>query len=138
MKPIPARIVAAMFVAATLMTSPVSSARAAGEPAPRTGPASEASPMFQRHEAMAGIMKDMVEMMSRMQEEMARADVSPEARKHMAKDMKRMSEMMSRMSGAADRPTMKEPEMRRQFEEMRRQMDEMSKPNSMGDPRKSK
>jgi type IV secretory pathway VirB10-like protein len=96
-------------------------------PAPQTGPASEASPMFQRHHAMAGIMKDMVVAMSQMQEEMSRGEPSPEARKQMATKMKRMSQMMRRMSGLADRPTMKEPEMRRQFEQMQRQMDAMSK-----------
>ena len=96
--------------------------------APATGPASEASPMFQRHHAMAGIMKDMVQEMNRMQADMANADkLSPEARKHMAANMKRMSSMMRRMSGWADRPTMKEPEMRKQYEEMRKQMDGMSR-----------
>ena len=138
MKPISACLGGAMFVAATLVTSPVSSAQPAGNPAPRTGPASEASPMFRRYQAMAAIMKDMVEMMSRMHEEMTQADASPEARKHMAKDMKRMSEMMSRMSGAADRPTMGEPEMRRQFDEMRAEMARMKQSHDAGKPAGSK
>ena len=100
----------------------------------QTGPASEASPMFQRHHAMAGIMKNMVQEMGRMQEELEKGEPVPEMRAQMATKMKRMSEMMRRMSGWADRPTMKEPEMRKQYEEMRRQMDEMSKSHSMSDP----
>ena len=95
---------------------------------PQTGPAAEASPMFQRHHAMAGIMKDMLQEMSGMQEDMTKGDLSPE----MAIKMKRMSQMMRRMSGWADRPTMKEPEMRRLAEEMCKQMQEMAKSRSMG------
>ena len=83
--------------------------------------------MFQRHHAMAGIMKDMVAEMMRMQKDMAGSEMPPETRKAMAANMKRMSEMMRRMSGWADRPTMKEPEMHKQFQEMQRQMDEMSR-----------
>ena len=128
MNDIARRLAGAAILAATIAASPASFAQAlAGEAAPRTGPASEASPMFQRHHAMAGIMKDMVQEMSRMQEEMGKGELTPEVRKQMAAKMKRMSEMMRRMSGWADRPTMKEPEMRREFEEMRRQMDGMAK-----------
>lgn len=113
----------AAILAAILAASLPSFAQAqAGEAAPRTGPASEASPMFQRHHAMAGIMKDMVVEMSRMQEEMGKGEPTPAARKQMAAKMKRMSETMRRMSGWADRPTMKEAEMQRQLQEMRRQM----------------
>lgn len=133
------RLAGATILAAALVVSPASLAQApASQAAPRTGPASEASPMFQRHHAMAGIMKDMVQEMNRMHADMGKGEMTPEARKQMAAKMKRMSEMMRRMSGWADRPTMKEPEMRRQFEEMRKQMGEMSKPNSMGDPGRSK
>ena len=113
----------ATILAAMLAASPASFAQApASEAAPRTGPASEASPMFQRHHAMAGIMKDMVQEMSRMQEEMDRGAATPEQARRMAAKMKRMSEMMRRMSGWADRPTMKQPEFQRQLDEMRRQM----------------
>lgn len=139
MKDNTARLAGAAFLAAALVSSPASSAQPpAGETAPRTGPASEASPMFQRHHAMAGIMKDMVREMSRMQEEMGKGELTPQMRNLMTTNMKRMSEMMRRMSGSIDRPTMKEPEMRRQFEEMRRQMDEMSRSHSMSDPAKSR
>lgn len=123
MKDIATRLAGAAILAATLAASPPSFAQApAREAAPRTGPASEASPMFQRHHAMAGIMKDMVTEMSRMQEEMGKGEPAPAARKQMAVKMKRMSEMMRRMSGWADRPTMKEAEMQGQLQEMRRQM----------------
>lgn len=126
---------ASLLAAAMLSVYPAAIAQApSAAPAPRTGPASEASPMFQRHHAMAGIMKDMVREMTRMQDEMARGDPGPEASRRMAGKMARMSEMMRLMSGAADRPTMKEPEMRRQFDEMRRQMDEMSKMLSRSAP----
>ena len=139
MKNIATSLAGASILAAVLAASPASFAQApSAESAPRTGPASEASPMFQRHHAMAGIMKDMVEEMSRMQEEMGGAGMTPAMRGQMATNMKRMSEMMRRMSGWADRPTMKEPEARRQFEEMRRQMDEMSRPHSASDPARSK
>ena len=122
------RLAGATTIAAALVASSASFAQApAGEAVPRTGPASEASPMFQRYHAMAGLMKDMVQEMSRMQEEMGKGEMTPDARKQMATKMKRMS-------GLADRPTMKEPEMRREYEEMRRQMDEMSKSPSMSNP----
>ncbi|MEO8315247.1 MAG: hypothetical protein ABI645_10670 [Pseudomonadota bacterium] len=115
----------AAMLAAALATATV--AWAQSPTPPQTGLAAEASPMFQRHHAMAGIMKDMQQEMSRMQEDMSRGDVSPE----MAAKMKRMSQVMLRMSGWADRPTMKEPEMRRLAEEMHKQMQEMSKSPSM-------
>jgi len=130
-----ANLAGATVLAAVLVSSPTSLAQA---PAPPTALGSEASPMFQRHHAMAGIMKDMVQEMSRMQEEMGNGETTPEGRRAMATKMKRMSEMMRRMSGWADRPTMKEPEMRRQFEEMRRQMDGMSRSHSMVDPAKAR
>ena len=96
--------------------------------APRTGPASEASPLFRRHHAMGGIMKQMVDEMQRMQGDMANLDkLPPESRKQMAQDMKRMAAMMNRMSGLADRPTMSEPEAKKQLDEMRRDMDAMSR-----------
>ena len=123
MNHIATRLAGAAILAATLAASPSSFAQAsAGEAAPRTGLASEASPMFQRHHAMAGIMKDMVAEMSRMQEEMGKGEPTPAGRRQMAAKMKRMSEMMRRMSGWADRPVMKDPEMNRQLQEMRRQM----------------
>ena len=129
----------ATILAFALAATPASYAQApAAGAAPRTGPASEASPIFQRHHAMAGIMKDMVQEMSRMAEEMGSSESTPLMRSQMAAKMKRMSEMMRRMSGWADAPVMREPEMRRQFEEMRRQMDEMSKPNAKTDPGRSK
>ena len=65
---IAARLASATLLAAALVVAPASLAQVpAGAPAQQTGPASEASPMFQRHHAMAGIMKDMVQEMSRMQ-----------------------------------------------------------------------
>ena len=139
MRNIATRLSGASILAAALAASPASFAQVpSSESAPRTGPASEASPMFQRHHAMAGIMKDMIHEMTRMQEEMEKGEPTPEMRKRMATNMRRMSEMMRRMSGGADRPVMKESEMRREFEEMRRQMDEMSKSHSMADPARSK
>ena len=125
------RLAGAMILAFALAAAPSSFAQSPGGAAgPRTGPASEASPIFQRHHAMAGIMKDMVQEMSRMTEEMGASESTPATRKQMAEKMKRMSEMMRRMSGWADGPVMREPQMRRQLEEMRRQMDDMSKPGS--------
>jgi len=139
MKVIATRIARATILAASLVAPPVSFAQVpAGEAAPWTGPASEASPLFQRHHAMPGIMKAMGVEMGRMQEEMSKGELSPEARKQMAAKMKRMSEMMQRMSGLQDRPTMKEPEMQRQFEQMSREMDEMSKSHPMADSGRSK
>lgn len=139
MKHIAIRLASATLLAAALAFSPASFAQAsAAETTPRTGPASEASPTFQRHHAMAGIMKDMVREMSRMQEAMGRGDLTPQMRKLMATNMKGMAEMMRRMSGSIDRPTMKEPAMRRQLEEMRRQMDEMSRSHSMSAPAKAR
>ena len=123
MKPLIIRL--ASVALATLM--PLYAHGQAAE-APRTGPASEASPMFQRHHAMAGIMKEMGDEMHRMQNDMANLDrLPPEGRKRMAADMKRMAAMMQRMSGLADRPTMSDAEMKKQFDEMRRDMDSMSK-----------
>ena len=87
---------------------------------------------------MAGIMKDMVQEMNRMAEEMGSNENTPLMRRQMAANMKRMSEMMRRMSGWADGPVMREPEMRRQFEEMRRQMDDMAKPNAASEAGRSK
>ena len=139
MNDITTRLSGATILAAALVASPVSFAQApAGEAVPWTGPASEASPLFQRHHAMPGIMKDMGVEMGRMQEELSKGELSPEARKQMAAKMKRMSEMMQRMSGLQDRPTMKEPEMERQFEQMSREMDEMSKSHPMADSGRSK
>ena len=133
MNDIASRLAGATMFAVALAASPAVLAQApVTEATQRTGPASEASPMFQRHHAMAGIMQDMIQEMSRMQVDMGKSEMTPEARKRMAARMKRMSEMMRRMSGWADRPNMKEPEMRRQFEGMRKQMDQMSKSNSMG------
>lgn len=130
------RLSGATLLALALVTSPTALAQApAGASPPRTGPASEASPIFQRHHAMAGIMKDMVQEMSRMHEEVG-SEMTPEDRKRMAVKMKQMSDMMRRMSGWADGPVMREPEMRRQFDAMRRQMDEMPKSHSMGSSRK--
>ena len=118
----PTVVIAAITLA---LGAPLANAQASTPP---TGAASEASPMFQRHHAMAGLMNDMGEQMRRMQEDMASFDqLPPEARKHMAEDMRRMSRLMRRMSGWADRPTMKEAEMRRQYEEMRREMEAMSR-----------
>lgn len=133
------RLAGATILATALLAWPAAFAQAPqSEAAPRTGPASEASPLFRRHHAMAGIMKEMMQEMGRMQEEMERGEPTPEMRKQMAADMKRMSEMMRRMSGLADRPTMKEPEARRQYEEMQKQMDEMSKSHSMSNPGRTK
>lgn len=114
------------MLATALLVTPLALSQTGPQVAP-TGPASEASPMFQRHHAMAGIMKDMVAEMVRMQEEMGKSEMAPETRKAMATNMRRMSDMMRRMSGWADRPTMKEPEMRKAYQEMRRQMEEMSR-----------
>ena len=138
MSDLSARLAGATILAAALVVSPATFAQAPGEAAPQTGPASEASPLFRRHHAMAGIMKEMMQEMGRMQEEMERGEPTPEMRKQMAAEMKRMSEMMRRMSGLADRPTMKEPEARRQFEQMQKQMDEMSKSHSMSNPGRTK
>ena len=81
--------------------------------------------MSQRHQAMAGIMKDLVVEMTRMQEQMGAGEPTPEMRKQMALNMRRMSEMMQRMSGLTEYANMSKPEFHRQLEEMRRQMDEM-------------
>jgi hypothetical protein len=124
---------AVLVVAAAALTAHAQSVPV--PPEQQTGPASEASPMFQRHHAMAGIMKEMVQEMSRMQDELSKGEMSAQARSRMARDMKRMSGMMQRMSGWADRPTMKEPEMRRQYEQMRRQMDEMRKSHDAAGPK---
>jgi len=129
----------AAILAFALAAVPASFAQApGGAPGQRTGPASEASSIFQRHHAMAGIMKDMAQEMTRMTEEMRSSEDTPLMRRQMAAKMKRMSEMMRRMSGWADGPVMREPEMRRQFEEMRRRMDDMSKPNARSEPGRSK
>lgn len=70
-------------------------------------------------------MKDMVQEMSRMQEDVGKGEMTREARKRMSVKMKQISDMMRRMSGWAGAPVMREPEMRRQ-------MDEMPKSHSMG------
>ena len=126
MKPGFQSYIAATIACAALTLPALSTAQPLSE-APRTGPASEASPMFQRHHAMAGIMQDMVKEMSRMQEQMSAGPPSAEAQREIAAKMKRMSRMMQRMAGLADRPTMSEPEARKQYEKMRREMDEMKK-----------
>lgn len=127
------RLAGATLLVAALATSSALWAQAPAVPsASRTGPASEASPMFQRHHAMAGIMKDMVQEMSRMQEDVGKGEMTRDERKRMSVKMKKMSDMMRRMSGWADAPIMREPEMRRQFDAMRRHMDEMPKSHSMG------
>ena len=126
MKPGPQSYLAATIACAALTFPAPSTAQSVPE-APRTGPASEASPMFQRHHAMAGIMQDMVKEMSRMQERMSAGPTDAAAQREMAARMKRMSGMMQRMAGWADRPTMSEPEMRKRYEMMRREMDEMKK-----------
>lgn len=125
------------LLSAFLAAAPLSYGQSA--PAvPQTGPASEASPMFQRHHAMAGIMKEMVVQMDLMRSEMGQGHPTAESRKRMAADMERMSSMMRRMSGWADRPAMSEPEMRRQFDEMQREMAEMSASRTMGRTGRSK
>ena len=116
---------AAFIVVALLSTAAL--AQHAGPVTP-TGPASEASPMFQRYHAMAGVMKQMTDEMARMQGDMANADkMTPEGRTRMAADMKRMAKMMRRMSGLADRPSMSDPQAKKEFDDMRREMDAMSK-----------
>ena len=119
------------MLSTALLLSPLAYSQTSPQ-ALQTGPASEASPMFQRHHAMAAIMKDMVVEMARMQEDMGKNEMTAGARKQMVANMKRMSDMMRRMSGLADRPTMNEPQARQQVEDMRRQMDEMSRSHAMG------
>jgi hypothetical protein len=137
MKAFPIEGLRLVFIGAVLAFAPLSHSQPATK-APQSGPASEASPMFQRHHAMAGIMKDMIDEMSRMQAQMDKGDLIPETRKQMASKMTRMSDMMRRMSGLTDRPTMNEPEARKQYEEMRKQMDDMMKSAPMGNMGKPK
>jgi hypothetical protein len=125
------------LLAAALAFAPLSHSQSAPR-APQSGPASEASPMFQRHHAMAGIMKDMIDEMSRMQAQMDKGELTLEMRKQLASKMTRMSDMMRRMSGLTDRPTMKDPEARKQYEEMRKQMDDMMKSAPMSNAGKPK
>ena len=96
MNDIGSRLAGATILAAALVVSPTSIAQApASQAAPRTGPASEASPMFQRHHAMAGIMKDMVQEMNRMHADMGKGEMTPEARQQMA--AKRTSRSSTRL-----------------------------------------
>ncbi len=90
-----------------------------------SGGAVQPSAVSQSHQMMYGMMKDMSQEMSKMTEQMARGEPTPELKKQLAQRMNRMSTMMHRMAGLQDRPAMKEPEMQKQMEKMRTQMDDM-------------
>jgi hypothetical protein len=90
-----------------------------------TGPGYEVTAEMQRYREMAGVMRDMSQQMNRMQESMAKGEMSPERRARMQQQLKAMSELMTRMAGLADRPSMNDPETRKQTGEMRQQMDNM-------------
>jgi len=77
------------------------------------------------------LMNDMAQEMTRMTEQMAKGELSPELRKQMAGRMALMSTMMQRMSGLASRPAMREPEWQKQMGGMRKQMDGMMRDSTM-------
>ena len=127
--------IAVPFVLLLAASASVPSALAQGMPgkmdaARMTGPGYEATAEMQRYREMAGLMRDMSQQMNRMQEAMAKGDMSPGRRTRMQQQLKEMSEMMMRMAGLADRPSMNDPETKKQTDEMRRQMDALmrSKP----------
>ena len=108
--------------------TPVQSAQEAKGGASGTGPGYEKSQMLNRYQKIAEMMRDMSQEMTRMQEEMAKGDVTVAMHKQMSQRLKQMSMIMRRMSGLYDRPGMKgkdDPEMNRQMEEIRKQMDAM-------------
>ena len=102
---------------------------------PTTGAARQ-SGVSGHHQMMGDMMKDMSQEMSKMTEQMAGGERTPEQRKQMGQGMESMSKMMHRMSGLYSRPAMKEPEMQKQMDQMRKQMDDMTRDSSMKSPAK--
>jgi hypothetical protein len=124
MKPtLPIAITFALALAAPAPSAPAQGMPGKADAGRMTGPGYEISPELQRYREMAGLMRDMSQLMSKMQERMAKGEMSPEAQKRMQRQLQEMSDMMRRLAGLADRPTMGDPETRKQTEEMRRQMD---------------
>ena len=85
----------------------------------------------QHHKMQYQMMKDMAQEMTRMTEQMAKGELTPEQRKQMAGRMALMSTIMQRMSGLASRPAMREPEWQKQMGGMRKQMDEVMRDSTM-------
>jgi|SRR5450631_1091098 hypothetical protein len=85
----------------------------------------------EHHRMQYQLMNDMAQEMTRMTEQMAKGELSPELRKQMAGRMALMSTMMQRMSGLASRPAMREPEWQKQMGGMRKQMDGMMRDSTM-------
>ena len=90
-----------------------------------TGPGYEASAEMQRYREVARLMRDMSLQMNKMQERMAKGEMSPERQQRMQQQLKEMSTMMARMAWLADSPAMNDPEVKKQTGEMRKQMDNM-------------
>jgi hypothetical protein len=90
-----------------------------------TGPGYEVTAEMQRYREMASVMRDMSQQLDKMQGDMKKNEMSPDARNRMQQRLSEMSEMMRRMSGLADRPSMNDPENQKQIREMRKQMDTM-------------
>ena len=83
------------------------------------------SGMSDHHEQQFRLMKDMAQVMSGMENEMSRGDLTALQKQQMIQRMQRMSTMMDRMAGLNNRPAMKSQEMQMQMVQMREQMDEM-------------
>ena len=121
-----------MVIGQTASPATTGGATVAGSP-------DEASPLLLRNRKMAEIMRDMMQEMSRMQEQMAKGDMTAVPHKQMSQRMKQMSTMMRRMSGLLDRPAMKckdDPEINKRMQEMRSQMDKMMRDSSTASPAK--
>ncbi len=90
--------------------------------AAQSGPGYEKTQDMARYREMSDIMQDMSQDMTRMREQMAKADMTPAKHKQLAKSMKEMSSMLSRMAGFADRPAMSDAQSRKEFDSLRGRM----------------
>ncbi len=71
------------------------------------------------------MMEDMIQVMSKMTEQMSHGILTPDEQEAMSQRMAFMSTIMSRMAGLEARPAMTEADWQKQMDEMREQMDEM-------------
>lgn len=110
--------VTAIIVSITMSATVPASAQISASPIWQDTP-------HQYHQRLSEIMKDMINLMGRMANDMSRGDLTPGQRQQIAQEMARMSTMMRRISGLVARPALKEADWQRQMDQMRKEMEEM-------------
>jgi len=128
MKPVVTASLRLAFI--LIAAAAASSALAQGAPG-KTGAGGAATPGYevtselQRYREMAGVMRDMSQQMSKLQEELAKGEPLPERKKGIKRQLEEMADITKHMSGLLDRPSMKAPEVKKLAAQMREQMDRL-------------